>query len=253
MDDGLTERWLPIPGYEGQYEVSDKLRVRRLSRIADHGIGDGHTRALAPRLLATSNNNGYIVAYLCKPGNRKAKKFYVEAAAARLFPMDDLDLVDQATGEEWRNIDGYEGYQVSSFGRVRSLDRFINADSPNAAQRWSRGIMMTIGQESNGYPKVELSYKGKVKTISIHRLVAMTFIPNPFNLPVVHHKDEIKTNCRIDNLEWVSEAENISNWFDRRRIVVSVDMIKTITDAHDAGYTAAEILNLLPKRKKGER
>jgi len=252
-----TETWLPIPGYEGFYEISNQQRVRSLGREAEHGRG-GFKRKLAPKILKTSHNNGYLVAYLCPPNRqRRAKIFYVEAAAANLFQRPKIELVDVKTGEEWRDIPGFVGYQSSTFGRIRSLDRFVNTKQPRAAKRWTRGGIMTLGINGVGYRKVELSSDGAVKTLSVHRLVALAFIPNPLNLEVVHHKDEDRLNNRTENLEWVSGQKNISDWFDRRRVVVSTDTIESIGAALALGKTPAEILAALPKRtrinKRGSR
>jgi len=59
-----------------------------------------------------------------------------------------------------------------------------------------------------GYPQVSLCSGGLVESLQVHRLVALAFIPNPQNLPVVHHKDENKLNCDSSNLEWVTYATN---------------------------------------------
>jgi len=185
---------------------------------------------------------------------RKARAFYIEAAVAQLFPQGEPELLDVVTGEEWRNIPGFVGYQVSNMGRVRSLDRFVNSHQEHiAAKRWQRGTMMTIGMSTVGYQKVELSADGKIKTMAIHRLVALAFIPNPDDLPIVHHKDEVKTNNRVENLEWVTSETNVGDWFDRRRITVGVDTIQIIKDGLAAGKTQEEILASLPLRKKGRK
>jgi hypothetical protein len=59
-----------------------------------------------------------------------------------------------------------------------------------------------------GYKEVALSKGGKTKTVLLHRLIAIHFVPNPDNLPVVNHKNGIKTDNRIENLEWVTRSQN---------------------------------------------
>ena len=111
--------------------------------------------------------------------------------------------------EEWRPVVGYEGlYEVSSYGRVRSLDGFI-VDSLGY-KRLHKGKVLSPAKDKNGYLKVNLHCNGKCKIIRVHRLVAQAFIPNTDNLPMVNHKDEDKTNNNIDNLEWCDQKYNIN-------------------------------------------
>ncbi len=107
--------------------------------------------------------------------------------------------------EEWKSIPGYEGlYEVSSYGRVKSLER---------CDRFNHKIVSKLlkpGKDKNGYFMVCL-YKNKThKFYLIHRLVAQSFIPNPDDLPQVNHKDEDKTNNRVDNLEWCTQQYNLN-------------------------------------------
>ena len=105
--------------------------------------------------------------------------------------------------EEWRTIVGYEGqYEVSSYGRVRSLDRFY--------YRLHKGKVLSPTKDRYGYLTVTLNCNGKSKTIKIHRLVAQAFLPNPDNLPQINHLDEDKTNNRVDNLEWCDPKYNMN-------------------------------------------
>ena len=111
------------------------------------------------------------------------------------------------TEEIWRPIEGYEGlYEVSSYGRVRSLDKYVKCDYEK--YRLHKGKVLSPGKDKDGYLSVVLSCNGKLHLKKIHRLVAEAFIPNPDNLPQVNHKDEDKTNNRVDNLEWCNRKYN---------------------------------------------
>lgn len=93
--------------------------------------------------------------------------------------------------EIWKEIQGYEGlYAVSSKGRVKNI---------------MSGKVLKNKIDGAGYLAVGL----KGKNYNIHRLMAQAFIPNPDNLPQVHHKDENKLNNVISNLEWVSASKNV--------------------------------------------
>ena len=111
--------------------------------------------------------------------------------------------------EIWKWIDGYKNmYQVSNLGRVRSVDRYVYCEvSPNKLQHIF-GKVLKQGYNHKGYPIVYLSKDGKQKTITVHRLVAQTFIDNPLSLPQVNHKDGCKTNNCVKNLEWCDNSYN---------------------------------------------
>jgi hypothetical protein len=112
--------------------------------------------------------------------------------------------------EEWRDIEGFEGYyQVSNLGRVRSLDR-VKCDGIRM-----KGRIMKTHFDACGYEMVQLRRDGKYKHPSIHRLVAIAFIPNPDNLPQVNHIDEIRNHNTVDNLEWCTVLYN-QNYGHRR-------------------------------------
>lgn len=111
--------------------------------------------------------------------------------------------------ESWKPIAGYEGlYEVSDFGNVRSVDRYINTDIRHVSERLIKGRQLKTNLKRNGYLTVDLSKGCKIKTTLIHRLVAETFIPNPNGLRFVNHKDSNRKNNRADNLEWVTSSEN---------------------------------------------
>ena len=99
--------------------------------------------------------------------------------------------------EIWKDVKDYEGhYQVSDKGRVKSV-------------KFGKEIFLKQGS-CRGYLRVGLSKNGEIKRYTVHRLVAQAFIPNPNNLPEVNHKDEIKTNNNIENLEWCDHKYNIN-------------------------------------------
>jgi hypothetical protein len=102
--------------------------------------------------------------------------------------------------ESWRDAPNTNGaYSVSNLGRVaRVLTR---------GNRPCFKIVKPV-HGSIAYPTVHLSLGGKRKRVTIHRLVALAFIPNPANLPQVNHKDENPRNNRADNLEWCTELYN---------------------------------------------
>ena len=111
--------------------------------------------------------------------------------------------------EEWRPVVGYEGlYEVSNTGQVRSLDRYV-IDSLGH-RKFYKGKVLSIVKNKNGYLLINLYCNEKNKKCLVHRLVAEAFVSNPDNLPEVNHKDEDKTNNRVDNLEWCNRKYNVN-------------------------------------------
>lgn len=98
--------------------------------------------------------------------------------------------------ERWRDIKGYEGlYQISNCGRVKSL-------------KYCKEKILKSIKSSNGYLQVNLYKDGKRKYFLVHRLVATAFIYNIENYSQINHKDEIKSNNYVSNLEWCDYSYN---------------------------------------------
>ena len=134
--------------------------------------------------------------------------------------------------EEWKWIDGYENYyQVSNLGRVKSVDREVFYKDGRKAIH--KGGPVAINTRPNGYLKANLYKDGKMKNVTIHRLVAEAFIPNPNNYPVINHKDENKANNYVENLEWCTYKYNSNygtakeRWASKQSIPVKGVHIET--------------------------
>lgn len=124
--------------------------------------------------------------------------------------MFKLRIVGDLGFEVWQDIPGYEGrYQASTYGRIKSLERTVSFGNRN------RTITSRIIKPffcSAGYLYVRMPDRKK----SVHRLIALTFIPNPDNLPQVNHMDEKPINNRVENLEWCTPKYN-SNYGTRKQ------------------------------------
>ena len=141
--------------------------------------------------------------------------------------------------EKWKDIFGYEGlYEISSHGRVRSS----HAD---------KSLILKLRKNRHGYIIVTLSKDSVLKTKQVGRVLALHFIPNPGQLPLVNHIDEDKTNNTVSNLEWMTHKENTNHGggiergaIPRRKYIAKLDRhtgevisihhgIKTAADEHN--------------------
>lgn len=113
--------------------------------------------------------------------------------------------------EIWKDIEGYECYyQISNFGRVKSLER-ISTQNVLIKERL---LKQNIRKE---YYYVELNKDGYAKKYSIHRLVGQAFISNPENYPCINHIDENKLNNNVENLEWITVKGNVNHGTRNKR------------------------------------
>lgn len=100
--------------------------------------------------------------------------------------------------EIWRDIPDYEGrYQVSNLGRIKSFN-----------YRNPKGKIVKGFIAKDGYERIALWNHCKSRKYQIHRLVALAFLPNPYNYPIINHKNEIRNDNRVENLEWCTYSYN---------------------------------------------
>lgn len=122
--------------------------------------------------------------------------------------------------EEWRPIPGFDNaYEISNFGRVRSLDRerLCKNRYGGFSLRKDKGKMITPTGNGNGYLIVGLRKNGKRENKYVHRLVAEAFYKNPKSLSVVNHLNFNKLDNRATNLEWSTQRENVRYSSERMR------------------------------------
>lgn len=236
----MEEIWKDIEGYEGLYQVSDMGRVRSLDRIIRFSSSNQNGNFECKRLQRGKimkpkiGPRGREELNLCKEG--KKVMFRVDMLVAKAFldnphnivavknvggdllnnKVSNLiwdDGIESLNGEVWENIRGYEGYyQISNLSRVKSLTRVVVKGNGQKMILCEKLINSHI---ISGYFSVMLS-KGNegAKTLTIHKLMGIAFIPNPLNKPQINHIDGNKLNNSISNLEWVDASENIRHAYD---------------------------------------
>lgn len=111
--------------------------------------------------------------------------------------------------EIWKDIVGYEDlYQVSNLGNIKSKERIVKNGN---RVFFKKEKILTPFLQKTGYLTITLLKDNKIKSHYIHRLVAIAFIKNDFDLEQVNHKDGNKRNNNVNNLEWCSRSENIKH------------------------------------------
>lgn len=131
--------------------------------------------------------------------------------------------------EVWKAHPDIVGIEVSTLGRVRTLDRLISSEKYT---RFQKGRVLKQNVSNNGYLRVRFRINGKHINKSVHRLVAETFISNPENFPQVNHKDCDRTNNNVKNLEFCTASYNqqyrnkfgVSNTETQGRPLLAIDL-----------------------------
>ncbi len=117
--------------------------------------------------------------------------------------------------EIWKGIPGYKDiYEASSLGRIRTKEGKITFTERHGVRHWKSRILKYRGENNVMGNRVSLWLNGKSKDWLVHRLVAFAFLGVPRNKLTVNHKNGNRLDNRIENLEWLSLADNIRHGFD---------------------------------------
>lgn len=140
--------------------------------------------------------------------------------------------------EIWKDIDGFEGlYKVSNLGRVKSLERLVKHSA--TSKRLTKDRILKSNNNKR-YQTVVLCDRVKKTTFLVHRLVGIMFIPNENNYSEINHKNGIKSDNRMSNLEWCSRSQNEQHAYDNG-----------LTTTHSENHHSSKLTNSdIPKIKE---
>lgn len=161
--------------------------------------------------------------------------------------------------EIWKDVEGYEGkYKISNQGKVKSLN--YRGHGVEA--------LLKPKTDKDGYLEVRLCVNNVSRYVRVHRLVASTFIENDCDKPQVNHINEVKDDNRVENLEWMTNKENVnhgtatkrrSNTMTKYKDIVGVNVetgkvirFSTVNEAGENGFSTSVIRGILNGSKRGK-
>ncbi len=152
--------------------------------------------------------------------------------------------VEPLDGEIWKPVVGYEGiYEVSNVGRIKSLQRIVHHDKCKTKYCSERIMRFDVNY---GYNIVSIRINKKYKRVRVHRMVAEAFIPNPEEKPCVNHINGIKTDNRVENLEWCTDKENMEH--------AAANQLTSKGQSHyKAKLTDEQVVSIFKRVKGGEQ
>lgn len=166
--------------------------------------------------IKKSHNNFYIAGFLLI----FALSFKIKAMQSNEKNTESTNIIDDVqhainqSNEIFLPIKGYEGYyEIGNFGTVKSALKIV-AHGKVGKRFYKERVLKSYYIQNKGYKSIKLYKNNKTKNFTIHRLIAIAFIPNPNNHPIINHIDGNPLNNKIENLEWCTYKHNSKHMYD---------------------------------------
>ena len=217
------EVWKVLPDTDERFFVSNKGRIKKITVLVwddngnpkpwkEHLVYNNSVRIDAVPIAFNKNGKRYVEGVAINDIYKQTfPEFCYEPPETMLEPTN-------LENEEWKEIPGTFGkYKISNLGRLKSCARITIGLDGKRYERSEKILVVPIG--TTGYKRVVLDLghdengKRLIKSLAIHRAVAQLFLPNPDGKEQVNHKDGIKTNNDVTNLEWNTPKENVQHAF----------------------------------------
>ena len=184
----------------------------------------------------------------CTYGSDKYRSFLAEMKPAleHHYASNKHHPEYQFAKEEWKDINGYKQiYQISSLGRVKSLDR--KSKRQVTGDLFNKGQFLKLTLTPKGYHRVQLQKDGKYKHFLVHVLVAKAFIRNrdPNKKTQINHINGIKEDNNVNNLEWVSQSENLIHAYETGLKVAPIKYVIKCNELDIISYGCEKMEKLL--------
>jgi len=250
------EIWKAVIGFEGLYEISNYGNFKRLP---GYKLNCWKQRVIRLESYPKPSAKTSDTMYLYKDGEgleKQTKKAYkIDELLLKHFDIREINYkinpVVDLTGEIWKVINGYPDYEISNKGRVKALSKVRN--SIHGTRTTREKIITQHYNKLLGYIYVNMYQKGMPTSRSLHRIIAINWIPNPENKREVNHIDGNKQNNSIENLEWMSSLENTRHSFttnSKKSLVLNIEKAEEIREMHKMGMTNSQIALVLGIQRK---
>ena len=198
----MEEIWAKIPGFPN-HEISNTGKIFRI----------GKTKRIPIKVCKDGN---YIYASL-NCGFHQSKQVNVKQMMNKCFTEHIYSdhSIDDLPGEVWKDVVGWEeAYEVSNLGRIKSKERMRSGK--NGSESYVYAKIKEGYLDEDGYLRISLYFNNTNKLVGVHRIVAEAFVPNPDTLPQVNHMNGDKSDNRAENLEWVTNTQNIRHSIEHK-------------------------------------